>query len=205
MKVTLNNSLIPYPMVLSMHECISYLCRFANLGYLIVIELKDDFCAWIPSLRWLCSSFIIFLTLLKIVPYCFIVVEQYGCSCEHVLSCLLCLNLGIEKGQVITPRNFQVVFKSYSTTDIPISSVYECWLFNNLQLLSSTEFSMCDMVSHSHPDSYSADHLFMSMNNLGIFIFSMANVYSDSLSSFFFLKWITSCSHYSTVRVLHML
>lgn len=145
-----------------------------------------------------------FFTLLKIAPHCFIVVEQHGCSCEHVLSCLLCLNLGIETGQVITPRNFQVVFKSYSTADIPISSVYECWLFNNLQLLSSTEFSMCDMVSHSHSDIYSADHLFMSMNKLGIFIFSMANVYSDSLSSFFF-NWITSCSYYSTVRVLHML
>lgn len=67
-----------------------------------------------------------FLTLLKVVPHCFIVVEQYVCSCEHVLSCLLCLNLGIETGQVITPRNFQVVSKSYSTADIPISSVYEC-------------------------------------------------------------------------------
>lgn len=119
---------------------------------------------------------------------------------------LLCSNLGVEIGQVITLRNSQVVFKSYSTTVIPISSVYECWLFNNLQLLSSTEFSRCDMVSHSHSDFHNADHLFMSMNKLGICIFSMANVYSDSLSSFFLKKnWFTSCFHYSTVRVLHML
>lgn len=61
-----------------------------------------------------------------LVPHCFIVVEQYGCSCEHGRSFLLCLNLGIEIGRAIALRNFQVVSKSYSTTEISISSVYEC-------------------------------------------------------------------------------
>lgn len=46
---------------------------------------------------------------------------------------------------------------------------------------------MCDMLSHSHSDFYNADHLFMSMNKLGICIFSMVNVYSDLLLSFFLI------------------
>lgn len=143
-----------------------------------------------------------FLTLLKIVPHCFIVVEQYGCSCEHVLSFLLCFNLGIEIGQVITLRNFQVVFKSYSA----ISSVYECWLFNNLHLLSSTEFSIVTWYLTAIQTSTMMTIFSWAWTSWAFAYFPWQISTQILCQAFFFKKkWFTSCFHYSTVRILHML
>ena len=201
MIVTLNYSLIPNPVVLSMHECISYLCRFDSLGYLIVIELSGVVCAWIPSLRWLRSSFIIFLHIGASLFYCNWTIWMFMWTWTLISLVLESWNRNMSSdSSKELSSGFQKLLHHWNFYQQCI------WVltFNNLQLLFSTEFSMCDMVSHSHSDFHNADHLFMSMNKLGICIFSMVNVYSYSLLMFFF-NWFTSYFHYSTVRVLHML